>query len=318
MPAPFKLPVLKIMARSLGLLWSSKLFLLGLVLWSVLLASLNERIPATLSCDAVFGANWFYELVLAGHRTDSTRWQLLTSELVLVFCETLTRLPKLLGDGLIFALFAVPWYRRILLDGQKQSLWAIFGWNRQKTVFAAYLLLAGGIIYCVHHGVAAVFAAGPIVCPESCLTASAPSRYAALALNYALMLIPPFAVWILVLRCALIFPAIAIGETGRLRWSWRWTKGQTWRLIALLLLCWFLFAFLAFGLARLPYAIGEELFVEPLRMVSTAVEFIALAVFTAALAISYRTIREHLLTAALAAKRARDGGPVELRLGGSD
>ncbi len=136
--------------------------------------------------------------------------------------------------GVSYTLFAVAWHRLVLLNSTFESS-APTAWFRNHTRFYGYLIL----VYVMLAGlmVPPFIAMGMLFAPTN---AGAPDLAPdTLGWIFPVVLVV-FAVYFLFYylfyRVSFVFPATAVGETYRLADSWRNTRGNGWRLIAISLL----------------------------------------------------------------------------------
>jgi len=171
---------------------------------------------------------------------------------------------------LVDSAFTVGLLRTIILDevlsGFRFLRWDFYLWRYLKTVLIATILI-------MLAGVAALFAAGALI-PDEMLHSGMAAIAAAIA---------AFPLVYLAARLVLGFSAAALGQDRAFRLSWRITRSNGWRLLAV------------FFLAAVP----PSLISLPIRFLlpglfstagSSAVETVGTAIFTATLALSYRTL----------------------------
>jgi len=175
--------------------------------------------------------------------------------------------------GALFSVFAVTCHRLVLLDAASVASRPVPRWSWRETRF--FYWLVGIWLICWGAGIAAmtlilnlaIMAMGPPsdgLFSEAQYLASVPAYY-------------------LFARLSPVFPATAIDRTVNLRWAWRLTQGNGWRLFLIV--------------AVLPWVISEIVALL-YRGNATAVETVVLtfagsalfAVEIAALSLSYREL----------------------------
>jgi hypothetical protein len=133
----------------------------------------------------------------------------------------------------VYTLFAVAWHRLVLLDDRSASS-APLSWNRRHTVFFGYLVAIYVLFYVVVLSIflPLVFAA-MTAAPAGHDNGVSEGVIVLAAVMVAVAIIIGFYVFF---RLSFVFPARAVDEEYGLTESWRHTKGNGLRLIAIALI----------------------------------------------------------------------------------
>lgn len=202
--------------------------------------------------------------------------------LMVVWHETYESLPSeynylvWIGYAFLFVLIAVKCHRIVLLAQHVGSAWTLPAWSRRETRFVAWGMVAW---------VAAILAFMFATTVTLTITANLPGvaqtgdgermKY----VQYAGQLV----YWYVFARFCLMFPAIAIDEKTNLRQAWESSRGNGWRLFAVICVPPYCISLFIGFLYR-----SEATLIEYLLL--TAVGTLFLAVEIAALSLSYQQL----------------------------
>jgi hypothetical protein len=210
----------------------------------------------------------------------------------------LVEIPYNLLMAAAYTLFAVAWHRFVLLETHWESS-APTAWRRRHTVFFGYQLLVYLIVVVVLLPMLVVIGAMGLYPGRD------PSTFSAslFLLLFIVVVTAVFIFWYVFFRLSFVFPARAVGERYTLRDSWRHTRGNGWRLIAIAFL-----VNVALSIVLLPLVllstglITSLLFANPqsstaslviasvvLGAVYVIAEFIGLALNVTLISLSFRT-----------------------------
>ena len=176
--------------------------------------------------------------------------------------------------GFLFVLFAVTCHRLVLLDPQSIASMPLARWSWRESRFFLWLcivwLLATVVVMVAMSAIMSVFFSMAATPPDQAAT-----EWAFFAARFPALYF--FA------RLCLVFPATAVDRKVNLKWAWRMTKGNGWRLfLVIAVLPWILSRMVSL-LYRGDATVGETILL-------TFVGCALFAVEIAALSLSYREL----------------------------
>ena len=200
---------------------------------------------------------------------------------------------------LFYVMFAVAWHRRCLKSEEQTTILTALRWDRRKTLFlfrfimisviaglsTLPILVIGGIVGATGAlGLGAAGGGGPNT-PEQ--------------LIIFLNLIIIFVFMLVQVRLSLLLPATAIDQKLTLAETWAIGRGNSWRLLAILLLSMapamlvLIVVGSAMGAISQATGLGQAMTVEFIvRLVFNLAYYIVIAASVSALSISYRELRQ--------------------------
>ncbi|MEM9681959.1 MAG: hypothetical protein AAF942_01725 [Pseudomonadota bacterium] len=200
---------------------------------------------------------------------------------------------------LFYVMFAVAWHRRCLRSEEQTTILTALRWDRRKTLFlfrfimisiiaglsTLPILVIGGIVGATGAlGLGAAGGGGPNT-PEQLIV------FLNLILIFVFMLVQ--------VRLSLLLPATAIDQKLTLAETWTIGRGNSWRLLSILLLSMapamlvLIVVGSAMGAISQATGLGQAMTVEfVVRLVFNLAYYIVIAASVSALSISYRELRQ--------------------------
>ncbi|MEP7154424.1 MAG: hypothetical protein ABI905_01525 [Betaproteobacteria bacterium] len=178
----------------------------------------------------------------------------------------------------LFILLAVKCHRLVLVDEPVEDAWTLPHWTRRETRFALWAVMVWGCCVAAFYVTTTVCG---VIFPGLAGMASFIAPDDTAAIMKACEVAGNIAYWYVFGRFSLIFPAKALDKKGNLVRAWRYSRGNGWRLFAVVCVLPFCLSHLVSFLYR-----NEATLVEYLLLTALGVVFIAVEV--TALSLAYR------------------------------
>lgn len=271
-----KLPIREAVFEVFQFLWENRLDLLHMVAAPVLALSIFHIALAALFSDNLNAA--------------SAQGTMSTSYILAVIFSSLF-------STVFYVMFAVAWHRRCLKSEEQTTIWTALRWDWRKTLFLYRFFLISIIsVACVLPVVVIAAIVGGTGAVGAAAGGAGPG-VGVLILQVA-KLIFIFVVMLVQVRLSLLLPATAIDQKMTLMEAWAIGRGNSWRMLGLLLMSIapaMLFAILvasAMGaIAQATGLSGTLTFQFVGRLVSNFAYYIVIATSVSALSVSYRYLR---------------------------
>ena len=200
---------------------------------------------------------------------------------------------------LFYVMFAVAWHRRCLKSQEQTTILTALRWDKRKTLFLfRFILISVIALVCA----LPVLVIGGIIGGTGALGLGAAGGGGPGTLDVMVQLLKTVLIFVVMLvqvRLSLLLPATAIDQKMTLAEAWAIGRGNSWRLLGILLLCMapaMLVVILvgsAMGAITQSTGLGQALTVEFIvRLVFNLAYYIVIAASVSALSISYRELRQ--------------------------